>query len=93
MLHTYKDPSFAKAVVFIDEKLSEGAFGQSGKGLVIKSITKVRNVVIEDGRNFNPSKNFAFQRVNADTNIIGFDDICQSFRLKGCFQSLLMELQ
>ncbi|HKJ82215.1 MAG TPA: PriCT-2 domain-containing protein, partial [Ignavibacteriaceae bacterium] len=79
LLHTYKDPSLAKAIVFIDEKLSEGAFGRSGKGLVIKSISHIRNVVIEDGKNFNLSKNFAFQRVKADTNIIGFEDIRAKF--------------
>lgn len=85
LLHTYKDPSLAKAVVFIDEKLSEGAFGRSGKGLVIKSISQVRNVVIEDGRNFNPSKNFAFQRVKADTNVIGFEDIREKFPFERLF--------
>lgn len=85
LLHTYKDPSLAKAVVFIDEKLSDGAFGRSGKGLVIKSISQVRNVVIEDGRNFNPSKNFAFQRVKADTNIVGFEDIREKFPFERLF--------
>ena len=85
LLHTFKDPSIAKAVVFIDEKLSEGAFGRSGKGLVIKSISQVRNVVIEDGRNFNPSKNFAFQRVKADTNVIGFEDIREKFPFERLF--------
>ncbi|MBU2493193.1 MAG: PriCT-2 domain-containing protein [Bacteroidetes bacterium] len=85
LLHTYKDPSTAKAVVFIDEKLSDGAFGRSGKGLVIKSILQVRNVVIEDGRNFNPSKNFAFQRVKADTNVLGFEDIRDKFPFERLF--------
>lgn len=83
--HTYKDPSITKSIVFIDEKLSDGAFGRSGKGLVIKSISKVRNVVVEDGRNFNPSKNFAFQRVKADTNIIGFEDIREKFPFERLF--------
>lgn len=83
--HTYKDPSIAKAIVFIDEKLSDGAFGRSGKGLVIKSIAQVRNVVIEDGRNFNPAKNFAFQRVKADTNIVGFEDIREKFPFERLF--------
>ena len=42
LLHTHKDPNNAKAVIFIDEKKSEGAFGRSGKGLVIKGISKIR---------------------------------------------------
>jgi hypothetical protein len=85
LLHNYKDPSLAKAVVFIDEKLSDGAFGRSGKGLVIKSISHIRNLVIEDGRNFNPSKNFAFQRVKADTNVVGFEDIREKFPFERLF--------
>ncbi len=79
LLHSYKDPSNAKSIIFIDEKLSEGAFGRSGKGLVIKGISQVKSVVILDGRNFNPSKNFAFQRVKADTEIIAIEDIGEKF--------------
>lgn len=85
LLHTYKDPSISKAIIFIDEKLSEGAFGRSCKGLVIKGISQIRNVVVEDGRNFNPSKNFAFQRVKADTNIIGIEDIREKFPFERLF--------
>jgi len=85
LLHTYKDPSNAKAIVFIDEKLTEGAFGRCGKGLVIRSISHVRNVITEDGRNFNPAKNFAFQRVKADTNILSIDDIKEKFPFERFF--------
>jgi len=85
LLHAYKDPSNAKAVIFIDEKLSEGSFGRSGKGLVIKGISHIRNTVVEDGRNFNPSKNFAFQRVKADTSIIAIEDIGMRFPFERLF--------
>jgi hypothetical protein len=85
LLHNYKDPSLAKAIIFIDEKMSEGAFGRSGKGLVIKSVAQVRNTVIIDGRNFNPSKNFAFQRVKADTNILALEDINDKFPFEKLF--------
>ncbi|MBK7105528.1 MAG: PriCT-2 domain-containing protein [Ignavibacteriae bacterium] len=85
LLHTYKNPSITKAVVFIDEKLSDGASGRSGKGVVIKAVGHIRNVVAEDGRNFNPSKNFAFQRVKADTNVIGFEDIREKFPFERLF--------
>ena len=85
LLHTYKNPSLSKAIIFIDEKMSEGAFGRSGKGLVIKGISQVRNVVTEDGRNFNPSKNFAFQRVKADTNAIAIEDIGKKYPFERLF--------
>lgn len=79
LLHNFRDPNNAKAVIFIDEKKSEGAYGRSGKGLVIKAVSKIRTVVIEDGRNFNIGKNFAFQRVNADTNIVAIEDMREKF--------------
>jgi len=79
MLHSYKDPTRAKAIVLIDERLSEGAFGRSGKGLVIQAISKIRNVITEDGRNFSPSKNFAFQRISVDTDVIAFEDLKEKF--------------
>lgn len=85
LLHSYKNPSMAKAIIFIDEKMSEGAYGRSGKGVLIKAISNIRNVVSEDGRNFNPSKNFAFQRVKADTNIIAFDDIGKNYPFERLF--------
>ena len=88
LMHTYKDPNQAKAIIFLDEKLSEGAFGRSGKGLVIKAIGKLRNIVIEDGRNFDVGKNFAFQRVSADTNIISIEDMKERFPFDKLFSIL-----
>lgn len=88
LLHNYKNANNAKAIVFIDEKMSEGAFGRSGKGLVIKAIGKLRNIVIEDGRNFDIGKNFAFQRVNADTNIISIEDMKERFPFDKLFSIL-----
>jgi hypothetical protein len=78
-LHSYKDPNVAKAIIFMDERLSEGAYGRSGKGLLIKAISHIRRAVVIDGRNFNPSKNFVFQRVSADTNIVAFEDLRENF--------------
>jgi hypothetical protein len=88
LAHNYKDPNQAKAIIFIDEKLSEGAFGRSGKGLVIKGIGKIRSIVTEDGRNFDVGKNFAFQRVSADTNIISIEDMKERFPFDKLFSIL-----
>lgn len=85
LLHTYKDVSKAKAIILLDEKLSEAAFGRSGKGLVSKSISKLRNVVSIDGRNFRFDKSFAFQSVNLDTDIICFDDAAKKFSFDRLF--------
>ena len=85
LLHNYKDSANAKAVIFLDEKLSDGAYGRSGKGLVAQAIGKLRKTVRLDGRNFNFSKSFSFQSVNLDTAIIEFNDVTKKFNFDKLF--------
>lgn len=85
LLHNYKDSTNAKAVIFLDEKLSDGAYGRSGKGLVARAIGKLRKAVRYDGRNFNFSKNFGFQSVTLDTAIIEFNDAAKKFNFDKLF--------
>jgi len=88
LLHRYKDPTNARAVFYVDEKLSDGAFGRSGKGLVLKAVLKLREGVIQDGRNFSMTKNFAFQRVEASTNVIALEDIGKNFPFEKLFSCI-----
>jgi hypothetical protein len=85
LLHSYKDPSCAKAIIFIDEKLSDSAFGRSGKGLISKGISQVKNMLRFDGKNFKFDKSFPFQSVNPDTQIIFFDDVAKKFGFEKLF--------
>lgn len=84
----YKDPTRTKAIIFIDEKLSENAFGRSGKGLVVNAIKQLRNVLRIDAKNFRFDKNFPFQSVNPDTEIIWFDDVQKKFGFDKLFSIL-----
>ena len=61
LLHTYKDSSIAKAVVFIDEKLNDVQLVEAVKVWLLIASPRLGSVVIEDGGNFNPSKNFALR--------------------------------
>lgn len=88
LLVSYKDPTCARAVIFIDEKLSESAFGRSCKGLVAKSVSKMKNVLHIDGKNFNFDKAFMFQSVDPDTQLIIFDDIKKKFHFEKLFSIL-----
>ncbi len=85
LLHNYKDSTNAKAVIFLDEKLSDGAYGRSGKGLVAQAIGRLRKTVRLDGRNFNFSKSFSFQSVTLDTAIIEFNDVTKKFNFDKLF--------
>ncbi|MBZ0200056.1 MAG: bifunctional DNA primase/polymerase [Ignavibacteriaceae bacterium] len=85
MLHRLKRPGEEKAVMLIDEIISDGAKGRAGKGLTIKAIGKLRKTVTVDGRNFSPSKNFAFQRVGVDCNVIALEDLDKNFTFEKLF--------
>ena len=85
LLHNYKDSTNAKAVILLDEKLSDGAYGRSGKGLVAQAIGRLRKTVRLDGRNFNFSKSFSFQSVTLDTAIIEFNDVTKKFNFDKLF--------
>lgn len=88
LLHTYKDPSLAKAIIFCDEQLSDDANGRSGKSLVGNALSKFRNSVRFDGRNFKQDKAFAFQQVSLDTQIIEFNDVDKKFNFERLFSIL-----
>lgn len=79
LLHRHKNPSNARAIVFMDEQNSEGAYGRCGKGLVIQAISRMRKTILLDGRNFSPSKNFAFQRIDLDTDLLALEDLDKRF--------------
>lgn len=85
LLHRYKDTTRAKAIVFLDEKLSDGAYGRSGKSLVAKAVGKLRKTLRIDGRNFKFGNTFAFQSITLDTDIIEFNDVDKKFQFGRLF--------
>ncbi|MEW6195602.1 MAG: bifunctional DNA primase/polymerase [Bacteroidota bacterium] len=85
LLHSFKDPACTKAIIFLDEKLSDNAYGRSGKGLIAKAISNIKNVLRIDGKNFRFDKSFPFQSVSPDTQIILFDDVTKKFGFEKLF--------
>lgn len=85
LLHSYKDPTRTKAIIFTDEKLSDSAFGRSGKGIVANAVKQLKNVLRIDGKNFKFDKSFPFQSVNPDTQILFFDDVTKKFGFEKLF--------
>lgn len=84
-MHGYTDPTRTKAIIFTDEKLSDKAFGRSGKGLVANAAKQMKNVLRIDGKNFRFDKSFPFQSVNPDTQIMFFDDVNKKFGFEKLF--------
>jgi len=85
LVHRYKNPNCSKAIILTDEKISNTAMGRTGKGIIARAVGLLRKSVTIDGRNFKFDRNFAFQGVNMDSEIIYFDDIHKNFNFERLF--------
>lgn len=86
LIHAYKDKTHQKAIIFNDENIDDNPNGGSGKSLMVTALSKFRNVVKIDGKQFNPAKSdFVYQRINLDTQILAFDDVKRNFDLEQLF--------
>jgi hypothetical protein len=74
LLHRYKDPGRPWAIILAEETENEKDGGGTGKGILIKAISKLINTVKVNGKGFNPDKNFVWQRVTLQTQLIAIED-------------------
>lgn len=88
LLHKYKDPTVAKAVVLYDDNDSENPEGRTGKSLILSSIGHVRKVSIIDGKEMNDKDRFAFQSLDYDTEVVGLDDVKQNINFEHLFHRI-----
>lgn len=85
LLNSYKNASSAKAIVFCDEKISEAPNGRTGKSLVSKAISQMKNSVRIDGKRVDFRDRFVFQQVDYSTQIIEFNDVRRNFDFESLF--------
>jgi len=90
LLHKYKDPTRAFAVVLAEETENEASGGGTGKGIFVTALSKLTTLEQVDGKNFKIDKNFAFQRVKIDTRILAIQDVRQKVDFEG-FYSIITE--
>jgi hypothetical protein len=90
LLHKYKHPAKAFAVILAEETDDDSKGGGTGKGIVIKAIEKILNTETIDGKNFKPDKSFAYQRVKLETKMVAIQDVEQNFDFKK-FYSIITE--
>ncbi len=76
LLHRHRSRTECYAVILCDEAIARGgAAGRTGKGLLVQALEKLRTVVKLDGKNFDITRPFAFQRVRHDSDLIVLDDL------------------
>lgn len=86
LMHSYQNEAKPKCIIFNDEMVSEDVpNGGSGKGLIHRAIGHIKNIVIEDGKKFDARGQFAYQKVNKDTQIFLLDDVPQYFNFESLF--------
>jgi hypothetical protein len=85
ILHSYKDPANPKAIILTDEVISDNPEGGIGKGIFIKALGHMKNLVTYDGKNWNWQKSFIFQRVTLSTQIIAFEDVSKNYSFEKLF--------
>ena len=91
LIHTYKDKTDQKAIIFNDQEIDDNPNGGSGKSLMLTALNNFRRLVKIDGKAFDPKKSdFVYQRVNLDTQILSFDDVKKNFQFENLF-SLITE--
>jgi hypothetical protein len=90
MLHKYKDPSRPFSIILAEETENESTGGGTGKGIFVKALGYLVNIVRVDGKNFKVDKNFAFQRVDLDTRILAIEDTRRNVDFEG-FYSIITE--
>lgn len=90
LLHTYKDCSNPRSVILMDASLSDEPEGRTGKGLLVKALSKFHKVATQDGKSFDKSNRFRFSDVDSDVKILFIDDVPANFDFESFF-SLITE--
>ena len=85
LMHAYKNLSFCPAVILNDEVISDNPEGGTGKGLIMNALSKMKKLVVIDGKSFMFERSFAYQLVSADTQILCFDDVRKHFDFERLF--------
>ena len=88
LMHGYKNLSFCPAIILNDEVISDNPEGGTGKGLFMNALSKIKKLVVIDGKSFAFERSFAYQLVSADTQILCFDDVRKHFDFERLFSAV-----
>lgn len=94
MLHNYKDPANAKAIIFCDEEIptSSEANGGTGKSLCCSALNHLKKCTVIDGKNYKADSQFNFQKITIDTKVVIIDDVRKSFDFESLLSAITSDL-
>jgi hypothetical protein len=85
LLHRYKDPAHAKAIIFMDSYKDGNANGGTGKGIVTKAFEQIRKTAYQDGKFSSFNDRFLLSNVEYGTRVLVFDDVPKNFDFEKIF--------
>ena len=89
LLHNYKDIARAFAVLCVDaDGSSEASNGRRGKSLLTQAIETLRRLTYEDGKTMKTDSQFLFQTLDADSQIVLFDDVRKNFNFEQFYPTI-----
>lgn len=95
LLHNYKNPSFIKAVVLMDGKMSEvgTSNGRTGKSLFGKALEQIIPCVRVDGKNKKLTEDaFLYEEVSLETELIFIDDVRKNLDFESFYPAISGQL-
>lgn len=77
-----------KAPILTDSSISDVAEGRTGKGLFVKGIQQIRNLVDINGKDFETKERFKYQSLSMATQIVHLDDVKKDFKIESLFNDI-----
>lgn len=87
LITNFKDPDKPYTILIAEDTEDDGQGGGTGKGLFMKCVAQIRNVCLIDGKNWNPDKSFAFQRVDLNTDVLSIEDTEKYFNFRKLYNA------
>ncbi len=87
LMHNYFDTEL-KVLLLTDSQLSDVAEGRTGKGLFVKTLSYVRNIVDIDGKSFKLDDKHKYQNVDLSTQIVHLEDTKNHFDIEYIFNGI-----
>ena len=82
IIHGYKDRTFSKALILLDEELdfSGEAHGGTGKSIIGRAVAEISPTLMKDGKNLNNNNNrFFYQDISLGHQVLYLDDVKPNF--------------
>ena len=88
LLHSYKNPSNPKAIIFSEGQQDDSlqANGGTGKSLIaVKALQIFRTVSTVDGKAYDPKNRFKFQGIKEEADIAALEDVPYNFKYEDIY--------